>query len=308
MKNMRADVSGLRKNNMSNPFFIVRFRGGLGNQLFQYAAARIYGLQHSIDAKADVTGYKNPDKQVVPRGYKMDKFNTNLPVATEEEVRRYKYPFGILSKVWRGVKTKVFKLDYLDYHPQYFKKKIKYLDGYFQSPLYYKGHEDLIRSECTLREEYVSDTAKKIREDMKQTQSVSVHIRRGDLVTQIDAASAQGLCSLDYYEKAIETMNGMLSSPTQKPTYYVFSDDITWVEDHITFPENTVYVSKLNLQDYEELYLMSLSKHNIIGNSTFSWWSAWLNEHTDKIIMAPRQWTVRNTDHPTIIPKDWIRV
>lgn len=308
MKSMRVDVSGLRKNNMSNPFFIVRFRGGLGNQLFQYAAARMYSLKHNIEAKADVTGYKNPEKQVVPRGYKMDKFNTNLPIATEEEVRAYKYPFGIVSKVWRGIKTKVFKLDYLDYHPQYFKRKIKYLDGYFQSPLYYKEHESLIRTECTLKEEYISDTAKKIREDMKNTQSVSVHIRRGDLVTQIDAASAQGLCSLDYYEKSIETMNGMLSSITDKPTYFVFSDDITWVEEHITFPENTVFVSKLYLQDYEELYLMSQSKHNIIGNSTFSWWSAWLNEHTDKIVMAPRQWTVKNTDHPTIIPKDWIRV
>ncbi len=293
---------------MKNSFFIVRLRGGLGNQLFQYAAARVYGMAHNIQFKADVTGYKNPDQQRVPRGYKLDKFNLNLDIASEEEVRSYKYPFGILSKIWRGVKTKILKLDYLDYHPNYFKRKIKYLDGYFQSPLYYTTCQNLIQRECTVKKEYISEKAKEIEKRMCDTLSISVHVRRGDLVTEIDAAKAQGLCSLDYYEKSVETMKGMISAPGVVPTFFVFSDDIFWVEDHLVMPENTVFVSKEKLEDYEELHLMTQCKHNIIGNSTFSWWGAWLNENVGKIVMAPRQWTVRNTEHPTIIPKEWIRI
>ncbi|MBU3668629.1 MAG: alpha-1,2-fucosyltransferase [Candidatus Taylorbacteria bacterium] len=311
---MHVDASGLKRDNMEHkPFFIVRFRGGLGNQLFQYAAAVVYGKIHGRTFKADITGYKNPDKQKVPRGYKLENFNINVPIATEEEIRTYKYPLGILSKIWRGIKTKIFKLDYLDFHPLYFRRTINYLDGYFQSPLYYKNHEEEIRNAFTLKPEKVSECAKHILEDIHNSVSVSVHIRRGDLVTEIDASNAQGLCSLDYYEQAIGRMNGEISLmknsiPGTKPTYFVFSDDIYWVEDHIQFPPGTRFVSKEKLEDYEELYLMSECKHNIIGNSTFSWWAAWLNRNPTKMVYVPKQWTVKNTEHPTIIPKGWIRI
>lgn len=300
--------------NQSENFFIVRLRGGLGNQLFQYAFARIYSLVHNRPCKADTSGYANPELQRVPRGYKLEKFNLTLPLATDEEIQNFKYPFGIVSKIWRGIKIKIFKLDYLDYHPQLLKKNINYIDGYFQSPLYYIGYEEIIKKECSVRAEYISKEAQKVAEHMKECISVAVHIRRGDLVSEIDAAKAQGLCSLQYYDQAQGRMNAevtMISkeNPEEKePTYFVFSDDIYWVQDNMEFPEGTVFVSALHLQDFEELYLMTMAKHNIIGNSTFSWWGAWLNQNEKKVVIAPRQWTTKNTEHPTIIPKNWIRI
>lgn len=309
---MDADASGLRKSNMNaelntpqNDFFIVRLRGGLGNQLFQYAAARVYNLTSGREFKADITGYANPETQKVPRGYKLDKFNLELPIATEKEVKTLKYPFGLLSKAWRGIKTKVFGLDYLDYHPGLFKSHITYLDGFFQSPLYYKDHEELIRRECSVRPEFISETAYTIEKEMTESLSVSVHIRRGDLVTEIDAARSQGLCSLEYYEKTVASFKAEFSGDV---VFYIFSDDIPWVRENMHFPKNSVYVSEFTLQDYEELYLMSKTKHNIIGNSTFSWWGAWLNQNPNKIVTAPKRWSVENTGHPSIIPAGWRRV
>jgi hypothetical protein len=309
---MVADVFGLQKNNMQpesnmpqNDFFIVRLRGGLGNQLFQYAAARIYNLTSGRPFKADITGYAKPETQKVPRGYKLQNFNLELPIATEGEVKAFKYPLGMFSKAMRGFKTKVLGLDYLDYHPNLFKSPITYLDGYFQSPLYYTGHEELIKKECSVRPELISDAAKDIEKQMSESLSVSIHIRRGDLATEVDAAKTQGLCTADYYEKAVATL---LAEFSDVPVFYIFSDDIRWVKQYMHFPKNSVYVSDFILQDFEELYLMSKTKHGIIGNSTFSWWGAWLNENPNKIVIAPKQWTVVNTEHPTIIPANWRRI
>lgn len=292
-------------NTPQNDFFIVRLRGGLGNQLFQYAAARIYSLSSGRPFKADITGYTNSETQKVPRGYKLGNFNLELPIATEEEVKTLKYPFGLLSKAWRGIKTKVLGLDYLDYHPALFKSRITYLDGYFQSPLYYKEREELIKKECSVKSELISDTAKKIEEQILDSLSIAVHIRRGDLVTETDAAKTQGLCTPDYYAKSIARL---LAEFSDEPIFYIFSDDIQWVKEYMNFPKNSVYVSAFSLQDYEELHLMSKTKHNIIGNSTFSWWGAWLNQDPNKIVIAPRQWTVENTGHATIIPSQWVRI
>jgi Glycosyl transferase family 11 len=228
--------------------------------------------------------------------------------------QKVKYPLGLLSKIWRGIKTKILKLDYLDYHPQLFSRHLSFLDGYFQSPLYYKGNEELIRKECTLRSEKISSTAKNIEIEMQNYISVSLHVRRGDLVTEIDVANALGLCSLNYYEQAIGKINAIasevsLENPEGKsPIFYVFSDDIYWAQEHLVLPASTVYVSALQIEDYEELYLMSKCKHNIIGNSTFSWWGAWLNENPSKTVITPKQWTVKNSEHPSIIPKEWIRI
>jgi hypothetical protein len=223
-------------------FFIVRLRGGIGNQLFQYAAARIYSITTNRPFKFDITGYANPELQKVPRGYKLNSFNTKADIATKEEVQQYKYPLGFLSLIWRGIKVKIFKLNYLDYHPTYLKKHIQYMDGYFQSPLYYTGHEELIRQECSVRQEFISDKARTVENQIQSSNSVSVHIRRGDLVTEIDVANAQGLCSLQYYERALGRIGAEISqvsntNPEGKgPQYFVFSDDIYWVQDNMEFP------------------------------------------------------------------------
>lgn len=313
---------------------LTRLRGGLGNQMFQYALGRVLSITRDEQLKLDITGYEAQLQGDTPRSFRLQFFNIQADIATPEEVQKAKYPYNIFSKLTRAFNQKVLKKHYIDFHPELLKKyqtqnphdgitaqnrKLKecniYLDGFFQSEKYYFTAElqKQLRDDFTLKPEYISDTMTVHTESIQVSPtSVSLHVRRGDYVTNKDANKAQGLCSIEYYAKAI----AYIKSKTDNPHYFIFSDDIEWVKENFsqmygddsvlanTYP--VTYVSQSNLQDYEELTLMSMCTHNIIANSSFSWWGAWLNANPAKIVIAPKQWTPTNLDHPNIIPESWI--
>jgi Glycosyl transferase family 11 len=178
------------------------------------------------------------------------------------------------------------------------------LDGYWQSEKYFKSiREDLIKDLqiTTLSEE--EDL--KVIEEINRTNSVSLHVRRADY-TNLDTQNIHGLCDIDYYGRAIE----ILADKVEKPHFFIFSDDIIWAEENlkINFPINFVGHNDAD-KNYEDLRMMSLCKHNIIANSSFSWWGAWLNTNPAKITIAPERWfatTERNFED--VIPDSWIKI
>jgi len=140
---------------------------------------------------------------------------------------------------------------------------------------------------------------------IKEKNSVSLHIRRGDYLTMQKAIDTIGVCPLDYYDKAIREITRKIKNPT----FFIFSDDINWVKENLKTNSPTIFVSGGKLKDYEELILMSKCKHNIIANSSFSWWGAWLNNNPNKIVIAPKKWfkdTSKNTRD--LIPESWLKL
>ncbi|MEY4440678.1 MAG: hypothetical protein RLY49_304 [Candidatus Parcubacteria bacterium] len=283
---------------------ITKLKGGLGNQLFQYAFGRYLAEKNKDILKLDIIGLQQNSKDTL-RFYLLDKFNITSEIADYNEISPIKNPFGFLSKAFRFLKTKLLRKFYIRFEKHLLKLKGNiYLDGYFQSELYFKEIEPIIKKEFTLKNP-LSQLTQKIEEQIRNASaSVSIHIRRGDYVTDPSAAKTHGTCNLNYYAQAISKV----SSSIVNPTFFIFSDDIEWVKENLKVKSAT-YVSNPNLTEYEELILMSKCKHNIIANSTFSWWAAWLNSNPSKIVIAPKQWRKDiDSDKLQILPKTWIQI
>jgi hypothetical protein len=177
------------------------------------------------------------------------------------------------------------------------------LKGLWQSPLYFAKYQDEIRKIFTIKENYI-DNLDSIANDIKNSQSVSVHIRRGDYLSKI-AYRELGLTSIEFYKKSIAYMSETITNPQ----FYFFSDDIEWVKSEFHLPNANFVSGEKTKNNIEDFYLMSQCKHNIIANSTFSWWAAWLNENPEKIVVAPIKW-FNKLRHSTkdLIPEKWIRI
>ncbi|MCX6712113.1 MAG: alpha-1,2-fucosyltransferase [Candidatus Vogelbacteria bacterium] len=178
-----------------------------------------------------------------------------------------------------------------------------YLDGYFQTEKYFKDFKKEIREDFTPK--VISTTASDWTQKIKNGgNTISVHVRRGDYVGHKILGE---ICTIEYYQKAIEE----ISKLTEDPHFFIFSDDTMWVKENINLPNKIDYVSSPNLKDYEELVLMSICHHNIIANSSFSWWSAWLNLNPNKIVIAPAKWAhgkFNKKKLSNIAPQTWIRI
>jgi hypothetical protein len=279
---------------------IVNLKGGLGNQMFQYATGRAIALRNNTELKLDISGYANPkyNASETPRSYELADFLIKENIASAEEIKKLKYPFGVCSKLWRFLRAKVLQQNFLDYHPEIFNKKEYYLDGFWQSEKNFSEIRDVLLQEFTFKEGI--DTS------IIESDSLSMHVRRGDYATNPKTRAYHGLVSKEYYKKAFDCITE--KTPIQK--VYIFSDDPAWVRDNFDFIDvDVVYVSDMQYKPGEEIILMSKCTHNIIANSSFSWWGAWLNQDPDKIVIAPQNW-LRSGDAPhyNIIPKTWIRM
>jgi hypothetical protein len=246
---------------------IAKISGGLGNQLFQYAHGRKEALKQ--DARLILIP-AHADKDT-PRDFLLDNFN---------------------------IKANIKKNAWYRYNPF-----VKTISGNWQSETYFKDAEKEIRSDLTLKKP-LSEKAEEFKKLITASNSVSIHVRRGDYAENDRTKMKHGLCSPEYYSKAIAYVNEKISSPK----FFVFSDDIAWVKSNLNLPSSTVFVSGNNISECEELVLMSTCKHNIIANSTFSWWGAWLNTSPEKIIVAPKIWFASGIPENDLIPENWIRI
>jgi len=286
---------------------ITKLKGGLGNQLFQYAFGSVLSKLNNTELKLDIEGYNVPQRKETRRVYSLSNFNIKAEIASHYEIKRFKYPFGIISKIWRLFKAKVLRVHCVGYNPKALAWRGNlYIDGFWQSEKYFVSFERDIRSELTLKSP-MSAFANTFKDSiLNEKNSISIHIRRGDLILNMYSDPHAGICTPEYYSKAFDYIKSQIKTDGR---VFFFSDDIEWVKDNIKTSFPASYVSCPEITDYEELVLMSLCKHNIIANSSFSWWGAWLNENKKKIIIAPSRWVTKGEDdYVDITPPSWIRI
>lgn len=286
----------------------VRIWEGLGNQLFQYAYARALSLRTHQKVFLDVreTGKLAKDTGRAFRKYELGNFNIKLPVCSN--IERF-YPHlcerkGILFSIHKIVlRYLCFFRYYEEKEVQYRKELLRlrgnwYLQGWFQNFQYFEEYESIIRKELTPKQKI--RITRELKDILKEKETVSVHIRRGDY------QKTDSILPLTYYENAMERMQTLVNAPF----WIVFSDDIAWCKKNMDFGDQVYYIGeKEQLQDFEELLVMSRCKNHIIANSTFSWWGAWLNRHKEKIVIGPERWFINgNRSHGmNIMPDEWIR-
>jgi hypothetical protein len=290
---------------------IVRIMGGMGNQLFQYALGRNLSIRNNTELKLDISEYK----LYKLHEYKLHHFNIKGNIATAEEVRRIKPSrlqvidyamYKIRRKFYPLHMQKVIEQRDFSYDRDVFKIKDNcYLFGYWQSEKYFKDIPDIIRTDFTLKNAPDEQNLKML-EKIKNVNSVSLHIRRGDYISNPETFKVHNILEIQYYMKALK----LIVEKVQNPEIFVFSDDILWARKNLESSLPLYFMDYNGIhRDYEDLRLMKNCKHHIIANSTFSWWGAWLCENPRKIVIAPQQWF--NTDKRNtvdLLPETWFKI
>lgn len=288
----------------------VLISGGLGNQMFQYAAAKALAKRLQTPLVLDLYPLEKKT-QSTARNYELGIFNF-------EAEKKYTLKGKFFYKARPFIqKHRVFFQRFgfysdttaILYQPDFESLKGNIcLSGYFQNERYFEPIKKELYKDFTFNnplDKRNGDIANRIQSE----QSVAVHIRRGDYITNKDAATNFVTCGKDYYEKAIEE----IIEKVGKPVFYVFSEDFEWIKENITFEGYSVHYIDWNkgVESYIDMQLMSMCKHNIIANSSFSWWAAWLNRNCEKIVMAPGKWfqnEMKNQLLDEFYPKGWTKI
>ena len=284
--------------------------GGLGNQMFQYATAKKMAVDRRTKVLIDLQFYENQNENDTLREYELNNF-VNI---TASLLKKYRRPS---ENPYRGKKGKLLKFKdialrrYWTYYREIshdyddnltFLPSNTYLNGYWQSSKYFEDIRDELLNDFFF-DGKLSQQQREIFKYVGEVNSVSVHIRRGDYITNPTANKVHGTKGKDYYERAVRE----ISKTQEELELFVISDDLEWCKKNIKFNIQTTYVD-VNSNGYEDMWLMSLCKHNIIANSSFSWWAAWLNKNSKKIVIAPKVWFNDLDEGKDRIPAEWLRV
>jgi hypothetical protein len=292
---------------------VVNLIGGLGNQMFQYAAGRALALRHGVPLKLDISDFD----RFPPRKYLLDNFRVDANIASARVLGR----FDKDPKRWRATARRLrarlggregatgrtvvergFPWQEIPFDPAV----DTCLLGYWQSERYFLPQSELIRREFTHKAP-PDARAQRLLDEIDRHPAVSLHVRRGDYVSNPVVQKRHGLCSPAYYTAAVARILAL--EPGAR--FYLFSDDLDWVRSNLPIPAPVEYVD-LNGPDqpHEDLRLMSRCRHHIIANSSLSWWGAWLNPRPGKVVIAPRQWFTPESkrDARDIVPPTWIRL
>ena len=273
---------------------IIRFQGGLGNQMFQYALyLELKYIGKSV--KADITTYMT-DKDL--RKFKLrDVFNVDVDIADKKEIYELaggekNYIGGFIRKYLR--RKTYFKEEQLNDYQVIASLEDAYLDGYWQNEKFFPHVKKILKEKYIFMQQSIKTN--NLYAMIQKEQSVSIHIRMGDYLVYNDVYGE--ICTKEYYQNAIEYIMEKIDSPI----FFVFSDEPEKAKDFLG-NRKAIYVEKQE-DDWCDMYLMSKCKHNIIANSTFSWWAAWLNKNYNKQIISPKKWTNNSSDSPAC--KGWI--
>lgn len=291
---------------------IVRLMGGLGNQMFQYAAARRLALVHDVPLKLDVSWFARR----ADRTYGLHALQITESFATADELQEITGPstkgirtLGLRLRRWFRIGygwTWIHERRLSPFDRRVFTARGRtYLDGYWQSEKYFLDVAKTIRREFAI--DFQPDArSREIADQIATTESVSVHVRRGDYVSDHRTSPARSVCTPEYYRRCVSHVAERLANPH----LFLFSDDPDWVVANLRFDHPWTLVSgDPARKDHDDLRLMSACRHHIIANSSFSWWAAWLNPHRAKLVLAPRRWmNDPRVDDRDVVPPGWIRV
>ncbi|MDX8335948.1 alpha-1,2-fucosyltransferase [Candidatus Cetobacterium colombiensis] len=284
---------------------LVNISGGLGNQMFQYAFyLSLKNKNKNKNIFCDISFYKITNSH---NGFELK----NIFKVNESEFKNKYYSNNIIWKVLREILKKIKLLDIKKNIGGEYKENLDKLDsfltiydGYWQNEKYFKDIEDELREKFVFTK--IEDSRNlKILKKIQQTNSVSIHIRRGDYIGH---PHLDGLAPIKYYKDAIE----YIKSKIENPIFIIFSNDIKWCKEKLKLEEDQVEFIDWNIKEksYIDMQLMSNCKHNIIPNSSFSWWGAWLNKNSNKIVIAPEKWFkgIDEKNYKEIVPKSWIKM
>jgi hypothetical protein len=178
------------------------------------------------------------------------------------------------------------------------------LNGYWQSEKYFLNIKEQLLNEITPNYEFTLK-GKFYHYEISKSKAVSIHVRRGDYLNMPSAIDFHGTCSMDYYKSAILKLDEKFSDLK----YFIFSDDINWCKSEFNFLKSPIFIEEEpEKKSSQDLFLMSYCKHNIIANSSYSWWAAWLNKSHSKLVIAPKKWFANKLNDSDICPETWIRL
>ena len=277
----------------------TRLFGGLGNQMFQYATGRALSMRLGVPFALDVRDTDRIGRHglfqlhrhaiaVVPP--------ENLPPDRKDQPLRY--------GLWRVFGRRLVREKTLGFDPAILDAPDgSYLHGYFQSERYFASVGPQIRSELALRDPLSAESEAVLATIAATPLAVSLHVRRGDYL----AAGNHGSCDAAYYDRALAAVTARIGA---RPHLFAFSDDPAWVRENLHLDvEMTVVDHNGPEAGHEDMALMAACRHHIVANSTFSWWGAWMNPASDKVVAAPATWFGNPKQHnPDILPRDWIAV
>lgn len=280
--------------------------GGLGNQMFQYATARALALRVGANLMLNTRAFV--DYKV--HSYGLDKFAIQAEVVNDVSFVSLRHD-SLLKRIGRRFGVSLGKKVYLEKGFAFDLSVLLLKDGaclygYWQSERYFADFSDQIRADLTVIAPPNDENLSWL-ERIRSGTSVSIHVRRGDYVTNPRANAVHGVCDLDYYRRAAAYLASKLEGAAE---FYVFSDDPEWVRENLELPYEMHYVNHNDAsRNYEDLRLMASCSHHIIANSSFSWWGAWLNPSSSKIVVAPKKWFRDDSvDTSDLIPSTWIRL
>jgi len=296
----------------------MRISGGIGNQLFQYAVGRALALKNNDELKLDTHVFETGIEK--DRSYKLGAFSVSASPATPIDFRtigipnpgRRELPFRLMRFAYRVLESilplhrrKMIVEPAFRFCPDILRiNESCYLSGVWHSEKYFKQAEEVLRKELVLTNAPSPEAARWMH-TVRSCHSISLHIRRGDYVSNSKTHQLHGMCSADYYKKAADIMQAQIPSSQ----FFVFSDDIEWAKKNLILPYPTHFVSSAAIRDTEEMMTMSACKNHIIANSSFSWWGAWLGENKSKVVVAPKAWfRTASLDTSDLLPDSWIKI
>jgi hypothetical protein len=289
--------------------FIVKIHYGLGNQLFQYAFGRSLSLNRGIPFSLDLHFYKGHEQDSQhPRVYQLDKFCIQANTASEDVVRSLVQPSTFdrsliqIENIFRPYyKRRIVYERSLNFDEHMWQVKDNvYLAGYWQDLRYFEKYESVIRSDLKFMTE-PKGLNKELLKTISTVESVAIHVRRGDYITDSFHTEYVGVAEMPYYRNATKFLKGKIN----EARYFVFTDDPEWVK--LNFDPGVPYQlidHNDQVNAFEDLRLMSACKHQVISNSSFGWWGAWLNSNDQKIVVAPNVW--RKNGPEMYKPVNWI--
>ena len=295
---------------------IINLKGGLGNQMFQYATA--YAIHKKFkkkilcDIRLQEEYKKTPPARNVPRNIELDLFDIDIKTPDKSDlikvmqfnksyrIRNYlayfldKFEFLALRERGRIYESRIFKYKY----------KNLYLDGYWQSEKYFNDfREEILKLYNFNKVKNLAENLKLIR-DINLETAVCVNVRRADFLNNPE----HNTVTIDYYKTAL---NLLLKKIGRNVELYIFSDDISWCKKNFTFSPRINFMEENRIGDryYNYLYLMTCFKNYIIPNSSFAWWGAWLSSAKNKIVIVPKKWSgLVHEDKIDIVPNSWIKI
>lgn len=285
---------------------VAYLQGGLGNQLFQYAFGRYLSHKHCTDLLLDLDWFSSPRPGETIRSLDLVFFQINASCACEDQQERWKKYRSRYVKYFSFFQPLRLIREASSRRIESFKSSPdnSYLFGFWQSETFFLEIRHLLLSEL-IPSQALDHSALLLDQEMQASQSISIHVRRGDYVSSKSASAFHGTCSLAYYQQAIQ----LLSDRFDNPVFYIFSDDIDWCRNNLVFRYPSIFVPDfVASKSWQDLWLLSRCKNHIIANSSFSWWGAWLSQNPDKVVVAPRQWFASRSLPAELLPKSWIKI